>query len=168
MDSQALQALADAVRLWEVDPAGCTEHLVTTGAEWAEPSGSASARALGQLDEDASRTRVRELALALRDELRLTQLEGSDVQDEAVAAMCRRHLAGEVSARELTYWIWRVVGLKGSERCRPFLQFEDEYTRYAAYDCSAIDNDVTAAAEEFVHPGGPKRRSRLAKFFRRG
>ena len=163
----ALQAVSDAVTVWEVDPVGALDDLRRSAATWSTVSGSSVAAELAADDDETSRARIRTLALELRDELGLPQREGADLQDAAVAAMCRRHLAGGLTARELTYWIWRVVGLKGSERCRPFLKFEDEYTRYAAYDCSAIDADVTTTAGDFVKPREEKRRSGLAKFFRR-
>lgn len=165
MDSDTSTLLTDAVRLAQVDPVGSTAHLVeVVGAAPRAGVGDVLTVALDavrDLDEDVSLGQIHRAVAALHDALQLDVVEGSALQEAAVAAQCRRHLAGELSARELTYWVWRVVGLRGSERTRPFMGFEDEYTRYAGYDCTAIDADVTTAAATFLEPPEIKRRRGL-------
>lgn len=157
MEAQNLQSVTDAVRLALVDPVGSTGLLVRLSHEHAADLAGAAA-SLVELDEDASLARIHRSVTAMAAELGMDELTGSPAQEAAVAALCRRHLAGEVDAREVTYWVWRVIGLRGTERTRPFMALEDEYTRYAAYDCSAIDADVTETARTFLEPPEQKRR----------
>lgn len=152
METSTPQPVVDAVRLATVDPVGSTAVLVQACRDHLDLTSCPGAAALVEMDEDASLGVIHRKVSALADELGLEPLDGASAQEAAVAAQCRRHLEGTVTARELTYWVWRVVGLRGTERTRPFMSLEDEYTQFAAYDCSAIDADVTTAAQAFLQP----------------
>ena len=85
-------------------------------------------------------------------ELALELLTGEQAQDAAVAAMCRRLLSGVVSPRELTYWVTRIVGWRGSIRTRPLLTLEDDYCDVPLTTAQELDLDdrVRTAAEAFL------------------
>lgn len=155
--------LTDLLRLCQVDPAWHRDELVEIaqqGARTDEGWGPA-VDDLAALGAAAGRVRFAELVQACVTDLGLDVLSGPELQDRAVAAQCRRLLDGRLTERELTYWVTRVVGLRGSSHVQTFLSFEDEYTRFAAYDCSEIDRDVREAAEQFVEPVAPVRRRGL-------
>lgn len=159
-DLVVLSELTDAVHTWRVDPRGqggvlvaAASRAVAAGSDL--PAVRALADATGEESYAATKAFVDDVAGALG----VPELTGADLQDAAVTAMARRHLAGRVSARELTYWVTRVVGLRATTRSHVFLTLEDEYTAYPWNDdeLAGIDARVTAAARDFLTPPEPER-----------
>ena len=156
-DRDNLAELADAVHAWRVDPRGQNEDLLAVASRALEagadvPAVRALADATGEESYAATKALVDDVASALDVPL----LEGAGLQDAAVTTMARRHLAGRVTARELTYWVARVVGLRATARAHLFLTLEDEYTSYpwGEDELAALDARVTEAARAFL--SGPE------------
>lgn len=167
-----LEALRDHVRIWRVDPVGHTEALLAVARDAAPTSGLPSVRALADKGESCSRTRLAALVSEVAEEIDLAPATGLQAQDDAVEAMARRLLASEVTPRELTYWVTRVVGLRGGEGSRTFLSLEQEYCDRLGEDVADLDRRVREAAAAFVATAGrPESGSRrtglLTRFLRR-
>ena len=145
--------LADALHVWRVDPRGQAEELVAAAAR-AVASGVdlPAVRALADATGDESYAVTKALVDDVAEAIEVPTLEGADLQDAAVATMVRRHLAGQVTARELTYWVTRVVGLRATARSHVFLSLEDEYCAYpwGEDELAALDARVTEAARDFL------------------
>lgn len=135
--------LVDVVRLWRVDPRAHVEdlvHAVNATLSEVEITGSESFK---ELDDVATR---------LEESLGVESLTGSELQDAAVAGMCRRLESGDVTPRELTYWVTRVIGWRGSVRTQPLLDLEQEYCNLPLTDeeVTALDVRVRTAARDFL------------------
>lgn len=130
--------LADLLHLWRVDPRGHGDELKAAFPD--DVRGDESFAALDRIVSDAE------------DRLGVERLTGVFAQDAAVAAMCRRVVEERLSPRELTYWVTRVVGWRGSVRTQPLLDLEQEYCGRPLSDdeLDALDARVRTAAEVFL------------------
>lgn len=147
------QALEDHVRIWQVDPVGHTDTLADVARSVAPESELPALAALRDADS-MSRTRLAGLVADLADQLGLTALSGVVAQDVAVEAMARRLLADEVTPRELTYWVTRVVGLRGGPASQRFLALEQEYCDRLGEETADLDARVNGTAQDVVTAGG--------------
>lgn len=167
-----LEHLRDHVRIWQVDPVGHSEALVAAARGAAAVSELPALRRLAEEGAEGSRTRLADLVAATAEELELEPLAGATRQDAAVAAMARRLTAHEVTPRELTYWVTRVVGLRGGDGTRSFLTLEQEYCDRLGEEVTDLDVRVREAAAIFVtagetEPSHPGRLGLLARLLRR-
>lgn len=145
--------LADALQVWRVDPRGQADELVAAAVRAVEAGvDPAAVRELAAATGEESYAATKALVDAVAEVLDVPRTEGADLQDAAVAVMARRHLDGRVSARELTYWVTRVVGLRATARSHVFLTLEDEYCAYpwGDDDLAALDARVGEAAQAFL------------------
>lgn len=166
------QPLEDHVRIWQVDPLGHTDTLVRVAHDTHVTAGLASLTALSEQGEVVSRTRLSALVSALAEELGMEPLTGAEAQEAAVAAMARRVVAGEISPRELTYWVTRVVGLRGGAGAHRFLSLEQDYCDRLGEDVSDLDATVLEEAAALLTPGpsrdsGSPRGGRASRWLRR-
>lgn len=154
-DTTPTPDLVDALHVWRVDPRGQADELVAAARRAAAAAPELVAvRTLAEAHGDESYAATLTLVEAVVAELGVPELDGAALQDAAVGGMARRHLAGRVTARELTYWVTRVVGLRATARAHVFLTLEDEYVSYpwGESELAALDARVTEAAEAFVAP----------------
>ena len=152
-------ALIDVLRLWRVDPRGHSDEL---------------AAALPQeVQGDESFATLQRIVEATEERLGLERLTGAAAQDAAVAAMCRRVVEDRLTPRELTYWVTRVIGWRGSARTQALLDFEQAYCDLPLTDedVAALDGRVRTAARYFlVEPEVDQvrtKRQRVRRFLRR-
>lgn len=166
--------LIDLVHLWRIDPVGHTDALLDT-ATTLHRHGTTSP-ALERLVTDgpgASRGGVHRMVTELAAELGLHDITGEAAQEHALTAATRRFVGGDLTPRELTYWVTRVIGLRGGERGRVFLQLEQEYCdRLGESDLSDIDSRVAAEATALAEgrpslSAAPTRRGLRGLFGRR-
>lgn len=150
--------LIDLLRLWRVDPRAHTEELAERFPD--DVTGEESFSELGRTVTE------------LEERLRVTPLEGTEAQDAAVAAMCRRLAAGHLTPREVTYWVTHVVGWRGSPRTQPLLALEQDYCAAPLSDeeVAELDEQVRSAARDFL--AGPAtevrpKQSRVRRLLRR-
>lgn len=71
--------------------------------------------------EEDLRAAVQDLGVDLPDR------ETDELLHLSIRAMCRRHLAGEVPARELAEWAHRIVGHTEPQFAQPLVVADDEY-----------------------------------------
>ncbi|MBE7324481.1 hypothetical protein IEQ44_07430 [Nocardioides sp. Y6] len=166
------QSLEDHLRIWRVDPVGHTETLVRLARRTSSVAGVPSLTAVGEHGEEVSRAGFARLVGALEDALGLEALSGVEAQVAAVQGMVRRLLADEVSPRELTYWVTRVVGLRGGRDAQELMALEEEYCERLGQDVTDLDARVRAAAERLADAGPEESRGRrtglLARWRREG
>ncbi|MFC6152438.1 hypothetical protein [Nocardioides yefusunii] len=166
-------ALVDLVHLWRVDPVGHTQPLLETAATLVTAGTTSPAlERLAAEGPDASRGGVHRMVTELQHEMGLGDITGEDAQQLALAAMTRRHITGHVTHRELTYWVTRVIGLRGGESGRIFLQLEQQYCdRLGEADVTDIDtrvhDEATALAEGRRSPSAPPLKKGLLGLLRR-
>lgn len=141
--------LEDHVRIWQVDPVGHTDVLVAVAATVPPELVSPALDGLRHADS-VSRTRLAAMVTELANALDLVSLGGVAAQDAAVAAMARRLLADEVTPRELTYWVTRVVGLRGGLGAQRFLELEQEYCDRPGEGGTDLDGRVRDAARDLL------------------
>lgn len=152
-DAADLTELTDAVHAWRVDPRGQADELVAAAIRAVRTGADlAAVRELAAATDEQSYAATKRLVDAVAEALDIPSNEGAELQDAAVAAMARRHLDGGVSARELTYWVARVVGLRSTVRSHVFLTLEDEYCAHpwGEDELAALDTRVTEAARAFL------------------
>lgn len=158
------------MRVWQVDPVGHTETLLRVAREAyaAEDAPSEALRSLVEEGHDVSRARLGSLVQGLTEHLELEPLTGARAQEAAVAALARRMLAGDVTPRELTYWVTRVVGLRGGRGAQELMGLEQEYCERLGEDVPDLDERVRTVAGRLVDAGadetGEERTGLLARW----
>jgi len=145
-------SFVDLLRLWRVDPVGHSDVVIDASRELADAGdGGEAVAALAADGPAASRAGLERLVTAVEAAAGVEPLSGTAAQDAAVGVMARRQLDQMVSARELTYWVTRVVGLRGGPRTQVFLDLEQDYcTRLGDDDVADLDARVAAEAERFL------------------
>lgn len=131
-------ALIDVLRLWRVDPRGHSDELAAALPE--------------EVQGDESFATLERIVEATEDRLGLERLTAAAAQDAAVAAMCRRVVEDQLTSRELTYWVTRVVGWRGSSRTQALLDLEQAYCDLPLTDeeVAVLDERVRTAARDFL------------------
>ncbi|WP_300682116.1 hypothetical protein [Nocardioides sp.] len=152
----------DLLRLWQVDPVGYADTVLSEAAALVETQIAAgesdpTLEALVVEGPESSRLGFGRLVVAVQEAHGIEAFTGITAQDEAVAAAVRQYQADRITPRELTYWVTRVVGLRGGVRTQVFLDLEQAYcARLADDDVSDIDQQVSAASEGFLAGDAPQ------------
>lgn len=127
----AASSLRDAGALW-LSGYGRQRPLVEMACELLSQGqdGDGIARLAGHPFDDEPDTHAVEedLRAALRDlQSELPQRETDELMLAALRAMCRRHLRGELSERDLAEWAHRVLGHGGPGIAQPLVDADDQY-----------------------------------------
>jgi hypothetical protein len=126
--TQAKASLSDEVSLWRVAEGTGIAGVIDAATNCLVAGlDSPALRVLAGTPASESSFAVEPVIVETLDELGLMDVDGSDAEVGALRAMCRRFLAGNISARELTSWAHGNIGHDGATPCQPLVNLDDEY-----------------------------------------
>ncbi len=165
-DTDASDALMDAVALWEAYPDSGPAKVISAAVDaLVQGLDSPSLRELAGLSARDSRWTVQPLVEATFGELGISY-PGPGIDEIQIAAarvMCKRLVAGQMNARDFASWAHLVIGHEGSTKLQAFVELDDWYDirEYTGDTQATLEAEAVSLANQLLTGNLPLKASTL-------